>query len=51
MTFAQSKYRVNEDDRPVQVELVLNASVSTSINVTVSTIDRSARMCLCKHSS
>ena len=43
MTFSQSTYRVNEENRSVQLVLILSHPVSTNITVTISTTDISAK--------
>ena len=43
MSFNQSTYNANEDDRLVQIVLVLSHPVSTSTTITVSTTDISAK--------
>ena len=43
MSFNQSTYNVNEEDRLVTIVLVLSHPVSTSTTITVSTTDISAK--------
>ena len=43
MSFNQSAYNVNEDDRLVRIVLVLSHPVSTDTTITVSTTDISAK--------